>query len=70
LKAKSTIIEIDLNTPALEISIVATKKGAPSITRTVTVDDEGDRTVKFSKNLKGYLIKIIVDGETIDKERI
>jgi hypothetical protein len=32
--------------------------------------EDGDRTIKFSRNLKGYTIKILVDGEVINRKKL
>lgn len=68
--SKSTVLVVNLDKSKVQIRIVASKKGAPSITRELTTDINGDKTVKFGKNLKGYTVKIIVDGELVDQTKI
>ena len=68
--SKKTSIDIDLEISGLKVQIIATKKGSKPIKRTVTTDSEGDKTVTFDKNLKGYTIKIVVDGEVIDRVKL
>lgn len=64
--AKATVFKIDLDLAKANIRVVATKKGSPTFTQNVSADAKGNKTVTFKRNLKGYTIKIIYDGETID----
>jgi hypothetical protein len=68
--AKATVLKIDLDLAKANIRIVATKKGSPTLTQNVSADAKGNKTVTFKRNLKGYTIKIIYDGETIDTLKI
>ncbi len=68
--SKKTSFDIDLEISGLRVQIIATKKGSKPIKRTVTTDSQGDKTVTFDKNLKGYTIKIVVDGEVIDRVKL
>ena len=67
---KTTVLQIDLDLAKAKVKVVATKKGSPTLTQTVSADSNGDKTVTFKRNLKGYTIKIVVDGETIDSLKI
>jgi len=67
---KTTVLSIDLDTPGVKVKIIASKKGSKSITQTVNVNAQGDKTVKFDRNLKGYTIKILVDGEVVDQTKL
>lgn len=68
--AKKTSFLIDLDTPGVEVVVVLSKKGAKPIKRTITVNSEGEKTVTFDRNLRGYTAKIIVDGEVIDRVKL
>jgi hypothetical protein len=70
LSAKSTVISVDLNKSEVLVRVIATKKGAATIDRQFTMGEDGDRTIKFSRNLKGYTIKILVDGEVINRKKL
>ena len=67
---KTTVLQIDLDLAKAKVKVIATKKGSPTLTQTVSTDSNGDKTVTFKRNLKGYTIKIVVDGETIDSLKI
>jgi hypothetical protein len=69
-KAKKTSFLIDLEASGVKVEVIATKKGAKTIKRTVTTNAEGEKLVAFGKNLKGYTIKILVDGEVIDRVKL
>ena len=68
--AKKTSFLIDLENSGLKVEVIATKKGSKTIKRTVTTNAEGEKLVAFGKNLKGYTIKIVVDGEVIDRIKL
>ena len=68
--AKKTSFLIDLEISGVKVEVIATKKGSKTIKRTVTTNADGDKTVAFDKNLKGYTIKIVVDGEVIDRIKL
>ena len=68
--ANITVLKIDLDLSKAKIKVVATKKGSPTLTQTVNADLNGNKTVTFKRNLKGYTVKIIVDGKTIDSLKI
>ena len=68
--SKTTTLRIDLDLAKAKVKVVATKKGSPTLTQTVSADANGNKTVTFKRNLKGYTVKIIVDGETIDSVKI
>ena len=68
--AKKTSFLVDLETSGVKVEVIATKKGAKTIKRTVTTNAEGEKLVAFGKNLKGYTIKILVDGEVIDRVKL
>jgi hypothetical protein len=67
---KSTVLKVDLDSPGVKIRVIATKKGAPTVSQTITTDSNGNKTVKFSRNLKGYTVKIVVDGEVVDQTKV
>ena len=64
--AKATVLSLDIEAPGTRVRVVATKKGSKTLSQTVSTDANGNRSVKFNKNLKGFTIKIIVDGKTLD----
>ena len=68
--AKKTSFLIDLENSGVKVEVIATKKGSKTIKRTVTTNAEGEKLVAFGKNLKGYTIKIVVDGEVIDRVKL
>lgn len=68
--SKKTSLDIDLDFSGVKVQVIATKKGSKPIKKTVTTNSEGDKTVTFEGNLKGYVIKILVDGEVIDRVRL
>ena len=70
LTTKATVLTLDVNAPKSKVQVVATKKGSKSLTQTVVMDADGNRSVKFNKNLKGFTIKIIVDGQTLDTIKV
>lgn len=67
---KTTVLKVDLDSPGVKIRVIATKKGAPTVSQTITTDSNGNKTVKFSRNLKGYTVKIVVDGEVVDQTKV
>lgn len=68
--SKATVLTVNLDASKVAVRIIATKKGSPSITRELTTDANGNKTVKFGKNLKGYTVRIVVDGEVVDQTKI
>ena len=68
--AKKTSFLIDLENSGVKVEVIATKKGSKTIKRTVTTNAEGEKLVAFGKNLKGYTIKIVVNGEVIDRVKL
>ena len=68
--AKKTSFLIDLENSGVKVEVIATKKGSKTIKRTVTTNAEGEKLVAFGKNLKGYTIKILVNGEVIDRVKL
>ena len=69
LGSKSTVLNLELSAGGLTFRVVATKKGSPTITRELSIDEDGERTIKFARNLKGYTIRVLVNGEEIDRVR-
>lgn len=67
---KTTVLQIDLDLAKAKVKIIATKKGSKTLTQNVSADSNGNKTVTFKQNLKGYTVKIIVDGETIDSLKL
>ena len=68
--AKKTSFRIDLENSGVKVEVIATKKGSKTIKRTVTTNAEGEKLVAFGKNLRGYTIQIVVDGEVIDRVKL
>jgi hypothetical protein len=68
--AKATVLALDIEASKVKVQIVATKKGSKTLTQTVSTDADGNRSVKFNKNLKGFTIRIIVDGKTLDTIKV
>ncbi len=68
--SKSTVLRVNLDASKVTVKIIATKRGSPSITRELRTDANGNKTVKFGKNLKGYTVRIVVDGEVVDQTKI
>jgi hypothetical protein len=67
---KATVLQIDLDLAKAKVKVIATKKGSPTLTQNVSADVNGNKTVTFKQNLKGYTVKIVVDGATIDSVKI
>jgi len=68
--AKTTVLALDIDAAKTKVRVIATKKGAKTISQTVSTDADGEKSVKFDRNLKGYTIRIIVDGLTIDTLKV
>ncbi len=68
--AKTTVLAVDIDAAKAKVRVVATKKGAKTLSQTVNTDADGEKTVKFDRNLKGYTIRIIVDGVTLDTLKV
>jgi hypothetical protein len=68
--AKATIFTLDINAAETRVQVIATKKGSKTLTQTVSTDADGNRSVKFNKNLKGFTIRIVVDGKTLDTIKV
>jgi hypothetical protein len=68
--AKATVLALDIEASKVKVQIVATKKGSKTLTQTVSTDADGNRSVKFNKNLKGFTIRIFVDGKTLDTIKV
>jgi hypothetical protein len=68
--AKTTVLALDIDAAKTRVRVVATKKGAKTLSQTVSTDADGEKSVKFDRNLKGYTIRIIVDGVTIDSLKV
>jgi hypothetical protein len=68
--AKATVLTLDIDASKVKVQVVATKKGSKTLTQTVSTDIDGNRSVKFNKDLKGFTIKIIVDGKTLDTIKV
>jgi len=68
--AKATVLTLDIDASKVKVQVVATKKGSKTLTQTVSTDIDGNRSVKFNKDLKGFTIKIIVDGQTLDTIKV
>lgn len=69
-RANSTTLAISLVGKAENIQIVATKKGAPSITREIAGDVGDEFRLRFPRNLKGYTLTLIIDGKKVDRIKI
>ena len=68
--AKTTVLALDIDAAKIKVRVVATKKGAKTLSQIVSTDADGEKSVKFDRNLKGYTIRIIVDGVTLDTLRV
>jgi hypothetical protein len=68
--AKTTVLALEIDAAKTKVRVVATKKGAKTLSQTVSTDADGEKSVKFDRNLKGYTIRIIVDGVTLDTLRV
>jgi hypothetical protein len=68
--AKATVLSLDIEAPGTKVRVVATKKGSKTLSQTVSTDANGNKSVKFNKNLKGFTIKIIVDGKILDTLKV
>ncbi|MEY2709811.1 MAG: hypothetical protein RL031_684 [Actinomycetota bacterium] len=68
--AKTTVLALDIDASKTKVRVVATKKGSKTLSQTVSTDADGEKSVKFDRNLKGYTIRIIVDGVTIDSLKV
>ena len=68
--AKTTVLALDIDAAKTKVRVVATKKGAKTVSQIVSTDADGEKSVKFDRNLKGYTIRIIVDGVTIDTLKV
>jgi len=67
---KATVLTLDIEASKVKVQVVATKKGSKTLTQTVSTDVDGNKSVKFNKDLKGFTIKIIVDGKTLDTIKV
>jgi len=67
---KATVLTLDIEASKVKVLVVATKKGSKTLTQTVSTDVDGNKSVKFNKDLKGFTIKIIVDGKTLDTIKV
>ena len=68
--ANSTVLAVDVDAAKTKVRVVATKKGAKTLSQTVNTDADGEKSVKFDRNLKGYTIRVIVDGVTLDALKV
>ena len=68
--AKTTVLALDIDASKTKVRVIATKKGAKTLSQTVNTDADGEKSVKFDRNLKGYTIRIIVDGVTLDTLKV
>ncbi len=68
--AKTTVLALDIDAAKTKVRVVATKKGSKTLSQTVSTDADGEKSVKFEKDLKGYTVKIIFNGLIIDKLRV
>jgi hypothetical protein len=68
--AKTTVLTLDIDAAKAKVRLVATKKGAKTLRQIVNTNADGEKSVRFDRNLKGYTIRIIVDGVTIDTFKV
>ena len=68
--AKTTVLALDIDAAKTKVRVVATKKGAKTLSQTVSTNAAGEKSLKFDRNLKGYTVRIIVDGVTIDTLKV
>jgi hypothetical protein len=70
INSKSTVVVIDIESSKTIVKLTATKKGFKTITQSVTTNSSGNKNVTFAKNLKGYTLTIMVDGQVIDRTKV
>ncbi|MGA1279660.1 MAG: hypothetical protein ACO3YA_05070 [Candidatus Nanopelagicaceae bacterium] len=68
--AKATVLNLSVSTPGAIVSVVASKKGAKAIIRELIVEDDGEFQLRLPKNLKGYTLRLLVDGEELDRVKV
>jgi hypothetical protein len=64
------LIKVDSNIADGTFSLVATKKGAKSISFKVGTDDAGSYALRTTRNLKGFLLVLKYNGELLDKIQV
>jgi hypothetical protein len=64
------LIKVESNISDGTFSLVATKKGAKSISFKVGTDDAGSYALRTTRNLKGYLLVLKYNGELLDKIQV
>ena len=67
---KTTVLSLDIDAAKTKVRVVASKKGVKTLSQIVNTNADGEKSVRFDRNLKGYTIKIIVDGVTIDTLKV
>ena len=68
--AKATVLNLSVSTPGVIVRVVASKKGSQVISREVVLDDGGEFRLRLPKNLKGYTLRLLVDGEELDRVKV
>ena len=61
-----TSLRINLNSESEAATLVASKKGSKTIKMEIDLNSYGNANVTINKNLKGYKVKILVDGNLVD----
>lgn len=64
---KKVVFSISTNVPALELTIVASKKGTKSVKIELITNSEGDKTLTSKVNLRGYTLTLKSGKEVLDK---
>lgn len=64
---KATVLNLSVSTPGVIVRVVASKKGAKTISREVVVEDGGEFRLRLPKNLKGYTLRLLVGGKEVDR---
>jgi hypothetical protein len=68
--AKSTLITVATQTPDISLLIMATKKGAKTITFKIQTDQDGIAKVKSIKNLLGYVVTLSIGSINLDSDLV
>jgi hypothetical protein len=64
---KKVVFSVSTNVPALELTIVASKKGTKSVKIELVTNSEGDKTLTSKINLRGYTLTLKSGKDVLDK---
>ena len=64
--SSKTTLKINLNSESEAATLVATKKDSKTIKMEIDLNPFGNANVTIFKNLKGYKVKILVNGHLVD----